>query len=46
MRISNYWASATVTVIMRKGGGQNEITEGVIAGSSLNVYTASLSQYT
>jgi len=35
MRISNYWASATVTVILREGGGQNEITEGVIAGSSL-----------
>ena len=46
MRISNYWASATVTVILRKGGGQNEITVGVIAGSSLNVYADSLSQYT
>lgn len=45
MRISNYWASATVTVMLRKGGGQNEITEGVIAGSSSNVYRQPVSIY-
>lgn len=43
MRIFNYWASAIVTVILRKGEGQNEITEGVIAASSLNIYTDRLS---
>lgn len=45
-KTSNYWASATVTVMLRKGGGQSEITEGVIAGSSFDVITQSSSPYT